>query len=265
MKKILAIVLAVAMIASVAMLAGCGQSKQNDAAATADSAKETLTMATNAYFPPYEYYEGDKIIGIDAEVAQAIADKLGMELKIVDIEFDSIITGVQTGKYDMGMAGMTVTDERKQSVDFSDSYATGIQSVIVPENSPITSVDDILAEGATYKVGVQLSTTGDILITDDLGDAAAERVTEFQTGNDAVAALSSGKVDAVIIDNEPAKSYVAASTGLKILDTAYVSEDYAICFAKDNTALKDKVNGALKELIADGTVKGIVDKYISAK
>ena len=122
-----------------------------------------------------------------------------------------------------------------------------------------------LAEGATYKVGVQLSTTGDIYITDDLGDEAEARVTEFQTGNDAVAALSSGKVDAVIIDNEPAKSYVAASTGLKILDTEYVSEDYAICFAKDNTALKDKVNGALKELIADGTVQSIIDKYISAK
>ena len=277
MKKILAIVLAVAMIASVAVLAGCGKSGDTKAteaaskataeqAATADQKTGgTLTMATNAYFAPYEYYEGEDIVGIDVYVAKAIADKLGMELKVVDIEFDSIITGVQTGKYDMGMAGMTVTDERKQSVDFSDSYATGIQSVIVPENSPITSVDDILAEGATYKVGVQLSTTGDILITDDLGDAAAERVTEFQTGNDAVAALSSGKVDAVIIDNEPAKSYVAASTGLKILDTEYVSEDYAICFAKDNTALKDKVNGALKELIADGTVKGIVDKYISAK
>ena len=265
MKKILAIVLAVAMIASVAMLAGCGQSKQNDAAATADSAKETLTMATNAYFPPYEYYEGDKIIGIDAEVAQAIADKLGMELKIVDIEFDSIITGVQTGKYDMGMAGMTVTDERKQSVDFSDSYATGIQSVIVTDDSPITSIDDILAEGATYKVGVQLSTTGDIYVTEDLGDAAADRVVEFQTGNDAVVALSSGKVDAVIIDNEPAKSYVASTKGLKILDTEYVAEDYAICFSKENTELRDKVNGALKELIADGTVKGIIDKYISAE
>ena len=265
MKKILAIVLAVAMIASVAMLAGCGQSKQNDAAATADSAKETLTMATNAYFPPYEYYEGDKIIGIDAEVAQAIADKLGMELKIVDIEFDSIIAGVQTGKYDMGMAGMTVTDERKESVDFSSSYATGIQSIIVPENSAITSIDDILADGATYKVGVQLSTTGDIYITGDLGDAAADRVVEYQTGNDAVAALSSGKVDCVIIDNEPAKSYVAATTGLKILDTEYVSEDYAICFSKDNTELRDKVNAALDELIADGTVKSIVDKYITAE
>lgn len=263
MKKILAIVLAVAMIASVAMLAGCGETKEADA--TADNAKPTLTMATNAYFPPYEFYEGEDIVGIDAEVAQAIADKLGMELKIVDIEFDSIITGVQTGKYDMGMAGMTVTDERKQSVDFSDSYATGIQSVIVPEDSPITSVDDILAEGATYKVGVQLSTTGDIYISDDLGDAAAERVTQFQTGNDAVAALSSGKVDAVVIDNEPAKSYVAATAGLKILDTEYVVEDYAICFSKENTELRDKVNGALQELIADGTVKTIVDKYITAE
>ena len=272
MKKILAIVLAAAMIASVAMLAGCGNngangSKATEAATTAETApdKAKLTMATNAYFPPYEYYDGEKIVGIDAEVAQAIADKLGMELEIVDIEFDSIITGVQTGKYDMGMAGMTVTEERKQSVDFSTSYATGIQSVIVKEDSEIKSVDDILAKDAAYKVGVQLSTTGDIYITDDLGDAAKDRVVEYQTGNDAVAALSSGKVDAVVIDNEPAKSYVAASTGLKILDTEYVSEDYAICFAKDNTELKDKVNGALEELIKDGTVKTIVDKYINTK
>ncbi len=274
MKKILAIVLAVAMIASVAMLAGCGNNgtnatKASDAATTAETAssKAKLTMATNAYFPPYEYYDGEKIVGIDAEVAQAIADKLGMELEIVDIEFDSIITGVQTGKYDMGMAGMTVTDERKQSVDFSSSYATGIQSVIVKEDSAIKSVDDILAKDATYKVGVQLSTTGDIYISDDYEKAgkSADLITEFQTGNDAVAALSSGKVDAVVIDNEPAKSYVAATKGLKILDTEYVSEDYAICFAKNNTELKDKVNGALEELIKDGTVKSIIDKYISAK
>ena len=261
MKKIIALMLALLMVGAV--LAACGGTQTTDA--TADSAKTTLTMATNAYFPPYEYYEGEKIVGIDAEVAQAIADKLGMELKIVDIEFDSIITGVQTGKYDMGMAGMTVTDERKESVDFSDSYATGIQSVIVPENSPIASVDDILAEGATYKVGVQLSTTGDIYISDDLGDAAAERVTQFQTGNDAVAALVAGKVDAVVIDNEPAKSYVAANEGLKILDTSYADEDYAICFAKKNTELAESVNAALAELIADGTVQSIIDKYIPAE
>ncbi len=266
MKKIIAIVLAVAMIASVAVLAGCGNSNSStDANKASDKAK--LTMATNAYFPPYEYYEGDNIVGIDAEVAKAIADKLGMELEIVDIEFDSIITGVQTGKYDMGMAGMTVTDERKESVDFSDSYATGIQSVIVKNDSPITSVDDILAKDAAYKIGVQLSTTGDIYIGDDYEKEGkdASLITRFQTGNDAVTALVSGKVDAVIIDNEPAKSYVAANEGLKVLDTEYVVEDYAICFAKNNTELKDKVNSALKELIADGSVKKIVDKYITAK
>lgn len=258
MKKILAIVLAIAMIASVAVLAGCAKNDDDSAK------KETLTMATNASFPPYESYDGDEIVGIDADVARAIADKLGMELEIVDIEFDSIITGVQTGKYDMGMAGLTVNEEREKSVDFSSSYATGIQSVIVPEGSEITSVDDILADGAAYKVGVQLSTTGDIYITDDLGEAAAERVKEFQTGNDAVAALVAGKIDAVIIDNEPAKSYVAANEGLKILDTEYAVEDYAICFAKNNTELKDKVNAALEELIADGTVQKIVDRYITA-
>ena len=221
-------------------------------------------MATNAYFPPYEFYDGDTIVGIDAEIGKAIADKLGMEFKIEDIEFDAIITGVQSGKFDMGMAGMTVTEERLQSVDFSDSYATGIQSIIVPEGSPIKSIDDILAEGATYKVGVQLATTGDIYISEDLGDEATSRIEQYQTGNDAVAALSAGKVDAVIIDNEPAKSYVAATSGLVILDTEYVTEDYAICFAKGNP-LKDKVNEALNALIADGTVKTIVDKYISAK
>lgn len=264
MKRILAIVLAVAMIASVAMLAGCGQSKESDS--TASESKKTLTMATNAYFVPYEYYDGSEIVGIDVEIAQAIADKLGMELEVVDIEFDSIITGVQTGKYDMGMAGMTVTDERKESVDFSDSYATGIQSIIVKEDSSITSVDDILAADAQYKIGVQLSTTGDIAITEDYEKAGKsdDLITRFTTANDAVSALGSGKIDAVIIDNEPAKSYAAANQGMKVLGTEYLSEDYAICFAKNNTELKDKVNGALKELIDDGTVKSIIDKYIKA-
>lgn len=258
MKRFFAVVLALVMIASLATLAGCGEKKEAE--------KKTLTMATNAYFAPYEYYDGDEIVGIDVEIAKAVAEKLDMELKVVDIEFDSIITGVQTGKYDMGMAGMTVTDERKESVDFSDSYATGIQSVIVKEDSPIKSVDDILAEDASYKIGVQLSTTGDIYVSGDYEDAGkdADLITKFQTGNDAVSALSSGKVDAVVIDNEPAKSYVAATSGLKILDSKYVEEDYAICFSKDNADLREKVNGALKDLIADGTVKKIIDKYITA-
>ncbi len=170
--------------------------------------KKELHMATNAQFPPYEYYDGDKIVGIDAEMAAAIADKLGMKLVIDDMEFDSIIVSVQQGKSDMGMAGMTVTEERLQNINFSDSYATGIQSIIVLEDSKITSVDDLSAEGATYLIGTQKGTTGDIYAEDDFG---ADRVKKFASGNEAVQALLTGKVDCVIIDNEPAKAYVEAN------------------------------------------------------
>ena len=165
-----------------------------------------LIMATNAFFPPYEYYEGEEIVGIDAEIAKAVADKLGLELVIEDVEFDSIIAGVQAGKYDIGCAGMTVTEDRLLSVNFSTSYATGVQAVIVLEGSEITDVDKLL-EG-DYKVGVQTGTTGDIYITDDIGE---DRVERFAKGNDAVIALQSGKIDAVVIDNEPAKAFVAAA------------------------------------------------------
>lgn len=254
MKKFLALVLAAVTIC-VAFVA-CS-SKTNDTDTKAEI--KTLTMVTNAEFPPYEYTEGGEVVGIDAEVAKAIADKLGLKLEIVDTKFDSIIPGVQSGKYDMGMAGLTVTPEREQNVAFSDSYATGIQSIIVKEDSEIKSVDDL---SSSTKIGVQLGTTGDIYAKDDFG---ADAVVEMDKGADAVQALLAGKIDCVIIDNEPAKSFVEANPGLKILDTAYAQEDYAICFAKENTELKEKVNTALKELIADGTLQKIVDKYINAK
>ncbi len=170
--------------------------------------KPELHMATNAQFPPYEYYENEKVVGIDAEMAAAIADKLGMKLVIDDMDFDAIITAVQTGKSDMGMAGMTVTEERLQNINFSNTYATGIQSIIVPEGSKITSVDDLFAEDAAYLVGTQKGTTGDIYAEGDFG---AERVMKYTSGNEAVQALVAGKVDCVIIDNEPAKAYVEAN------------------------------------------------------
>lgn len=219
----------------------------------------TITMATNAYFKPYEYYEGDKIVGIDAEIAEEIAKKLGKELVIEDMEFSTIITAVQEGSVDFGMAGMTVTEERKESVDFSSSYANGVQSIIVKEDSPITSVDDLYADGASYKVGVQLGTTGDIYSTDDFGE---DNVIQYSKGNEAVLALVGGSVDCVIIDDEPAKALVAENEGLKILDTSYADEDYAICVAKGNGDLLAAINAAIDELTLDGTIDAIVAKYI---
>ena len=226
---------------------------------------ETLKMGTNAAFPPYEFYDDEtgEIVGIDAEVAAVICEKLGYELEIVDMDFDAIIPAVTTGKIDFGMAGMTVTEERLNSVDFTTSYATGIQSVIVPEGSAIASVDDLFAEGANYKIGVQQGTTGDLYATWDIEDMGLGSVERFKTGTDAVLALTSGKVDCVIIDNEPAKNYVAANEGLTILDTEYAVEEYAIALAKDSE-LTEKINAALEALIADGTVKAIIDKYIVA-
>lgn len=257
MKKTMKIVSVLLVFVMMLSLAACGGGDAQN-----NSDKTTLTMATNAYFPPYEYYDGENIVGIDAEIAQAIADKLGMELEIVDIEFDSIVTGVATGKYDMGMAGMTVTPDRLESVDFTDSYATGRQVIIVASGSAVTSPDDLYADGATYTIGVQLGTTGDIYSCDDFG---TDRVQQYNSGNEAVEALKSGKVDCVIIDNEPAKYYVDANEGLEILPTEYIIEDYSICIAKENEALRDEINTALNELIADGTVQNIVDKYISAE
>lgn len=252
MKKIMTKILALAVITSMAFaFAGCGKKK------LVENGK--LIMATNAYFPPYEYYDGSTIVGIDAEIAAAIADKLGLELEIVDVEFDSIIAGVQSGKYDMGMAGMTVTPERQQSVAFSTTYATGIQSVIVPVDSPITSVEDLI--DGDYIIGVQQGTTGDIYMTDEVGD---DRIDRYSKGNDAVLSLVQGKIDAVVIDNQPALAYVAANEGLMILETPYAIEDYAICIRLDNQELLDEINDALAELEADGTLDAIIAKYIPA-
>ncbi|MBQ9429461.1 MAG: basic amino acid ABC transporter substrate-binding protein [Clostridia bacterium] len=215
-------------------------------------------MGTNAAFPPYEFVDDNgKIAGIDAEIAQAIADKLGMALEIKDMEFDSLISAVQNGAIDFAMAGMTVTDERKLSVDFSDTYATGVQVVIVPENSAIASIDDL----ADKMIGVQSGTTGDLYCQWDYGE---DHVKQYANGALAVAALQNGQVDCVVIDNEPAKNFVAANAGLKILDTAYTEEDYAIAIAKTNSDLLNKVNGALAALKADGTVDSIIAKYIPA-
>ena len=248
MKKIIALVL-------VAMLAMAGLSAM----------AETLKMCTNVAFPPYEFYgEDGEATGIDVEISRAIAAKLGYDLEVVDIEFGQCIPGVQAGKYDFAAAGMTVTEERKQMVQFTDTYATAIQVVIVPNDSQATSIDDIIAEKGSVKIGVQMATTGDIYTTGDYEEAGKGSVERFQSGAAAVQALNSGKVDCVVIDNEPAKNFVAQNEGLKILDTAYAEEEYAMAFSKESPIYAD-FNAALAELIADGTVKGIIDTFIPAE
>ncbi|MBR5583010.1 MAG: basic amino acid ABC transporter substrate-binding protein [Lachnospiraceae bacterium] len=251
-KKLLSLVLVAAMaLAAVA----CGSKEAAAPAATEE--KEVLVMATNAEFPPYEYYEGQEIVGIDAEIAAVIAEKLGCELKIEDMAFDSIIAAVTSGKADCGLAAMTVTEDRLESVNFSDTYATATQVVIVTEDSAITGVADLDGK----KIGVQLGTTGDIY-AEDIADATIER---YNKGFEAVQALTQGKIDAVIIDNEPAKVFVAENEGTKILEEDFAVEEYAAAIAKENTELLEKVNTALAELTEDGTLQAIVDKYISAE
>lgn len=249
LKKVISVGLVLACTLS---LAACGSKKEES---SKKEEKEKLVMATNAEFPPYEYYEGDDIVGIDADFAKAIADKLGMELEITDMAFDSIVPAVQSGKADIGVAGMTVEPDRQKQVDFTDSYYTGRQVIIVKEDSTIASPDDL----AGKKIGVQQGTTGDIYTTEDYGDENIER---FNKGMEAVLSLTQGKVDAVVIDDQPAKTFVEQNKGLKILETEYVEEDYAIILKKGNDELTKKINEAIASLKEDGSFDKIVSKYI---
>lgn len=282
MKKLTALMLSSAMMLS---LAACGGSASTETvsseaasseaasseavsteeAASADAAAVTtvnagkLTMSTNAAFPPYEMTtDSGELEGIDIDVAAAVAEKLGLELQVDDMDFDAALLAAQNGKSDMVMAGVTVTDERLKVMDFSDTYAEGIQSIIVPEGSDIATADDLSGKA----IGTQRGTTGYLYCSDDFGEDA---VVAYDNGLTAVQALNNGQVDAVVIDNEPAKAYVESNPGLKILDTSYAEEDYAIGMNKSNTALLEAVNAALEELKADGTLQSIVDKYIKAE
>ena len=281
MKKLTALLMGTAMVLSLAACGGSASSAASSEAASSEAAsseetseaaaEETtdeavgevttvnagkLTMSTNAAFPPYEMTtDSGDLEGIDIEVAGAIAEKLGLELQVDDMDFDAALLATQSGKSDMVMAGVTVTDERQKVMDFSDTYAEGIQSIIVPEDSDIATADDLSGKA----IGTQRGTTGYIYCTDDFGE---DNVIAYDDGLTAVQALNNGQV---VIDNAPAQEFVAANPGLKILDTAYAQEDYAIGVAKGNTQLLDAINGALEELQADGTLQAIVDKYITAE
>ena len=276
-KKVLALLLASAMAFGV--LAGCSSQGGNDTPETTTPGAENsenvnpstvttveegkLIMSTNAAFPPYEMTTDDGgYAGIDVEVAGLIAEKLGLELQIDDMGFDAALLAVQQGKSDIVMAGVTVTEDRQLVMDFTNSYANGVQVVIVPEGSDITTIEDL--DGKL--IGTQMGTTGYIYCSDtpENGGYGEDAVVPFDDGAAAIQALQNGQVDCVVIDNAPAQEFVKANPGLKILDTEFTNEDYAIGVAKGNTALVDAINGILAELEADGTLHSIIDKYIPA-
>ena len=272
MKKFLSVLMAATMLVGVRALTGCGgdttepttdeANNQSEPASTTATDLKTvtegvLTMSTNAAFPPYESTDDSgNVVGIDADIAAAIAEKLGLKLQIDDMDFDGALAAPQSGKSDIVMAGVTVNEDRLLTLDFTESYATGVQVVIVPEGSDVTL--DNLGE---QQIGTQRGTTGYIYCTDDYGE---DHVVAYDDAIAAVKALNNGQIDCVVIDSAPAQELVKANPGLTILDTEYVTEDYAIGVAKGNTALLDAVNGALKELVEDGTVQSIIDKYIPA-
>ncbi|MBR4993084.1 MAG: basic amino acid ABC transporter substrate-binding protein [Lachnospiraceae bacterium] len=241
MKKVLCLAASVLMMVS---LVAC------------TSKADELVMATNAEFPPYEYHQGDKIVGIDVEICQAIADEMGRKLVIEDMGFDSIITSVYTGKADLGVAGLTITEDRLKNINFSTPYAKATQVIIVSEDSDIKSPDDLVGK----TIGVQTGTTGDVYAA-DIEKVKLER---YNKGFEAVQALTQGKIDAVIIDNEPAKVYVSQNDELKIVDEAFTEEEYAIAVAKENDELLNEVNSAIAKLKESGKLDEIVNKYISA-
>ncbi|MCD7756023.1 MAG: ABC transporter substrate-binding protein [Firmicutes bacterium] len=258
MKKWIA--LCVSALLLMGMLAGCSGT---DSGTYSTIEEGKLIMSTNAEFPPYEYTTDDGgFAGIDVEIAQAIADKLGLTLEIDDMDFDSALLAVQTGKSDIVMAGVSVTEDRQLVMDFTDSYATGIQVVIVKEGSDVTM--DNLGE---MTIGTQRGTTGYIYASDSVenGGYGEDHVKAYDNGATAIQALLNDQIDAVIIDSAPAQEYVAANSGLTILEGNWVEESYSIGVAKGNTELLDAINGALQELIEDGTVQSIIDSYITAE
>lgn len=278
-KKMLALSMAVLMVASLAGCSSGAKETETTAAASeagaetaaesegetaAEDAEEektaeggTLIMGTNATFPPYEYYEGDEIVGIDVEIAQAIGEKLGMEVTVEDMEFDALIPALASNKVDIVAAGMTVTPERQESVNFTDTYATAAQVIIVKQGSDIASSEDLNGK----ILGVQMGTTGDSLASEIEG-AQVERFNKYF---EVIQSVLQGKIDAVIIDSAPAKAFAEKDENLVILDEALSSEDYAMAINKDNTELLDKVNAAIAELDEEGTLDEIVNKYIPAE
>lgn len=242
MKKMKILALALVMVLAVASLAGCGS-----------NGSSKLTMATNAEFPPFEYLDGEEMVGADIDLANAIAEKLGKEIEITNIDFDAALTGAATGKYDVAIAGITANDERRKNMNFSDDYYTASQAIIVTKDSEIKAAADLTGK----TIACQEGTTGEQYLMDE-----NYAIQSFKTGAEAVSALTAGKVDAVVIDNAVANALSAKQNGeTVVLDEALTKEAYAIALKKGNDELTAEINKALSELKADGTLAKIFEKY----
>lgn len=252
MKKLTAFVLALVM--ALGLLSGCGSSNSDSNTPSGDdasaAAKTKLVVATSPDFPPFESLEGGEVVGIEVDILKKVAEKMGMELDLQQMDFDSVIPGVQAGKFDVGMSGITVTDKRKENVDFSSVYFMAAQAIVVTADSGITGKADL--EGK--KVSVQTGTTAEEYC---MGNGY--EVLAFIANNDAAAALTAGKVDAWVVDNEVALA-MAPELGLTVLDEAMTSEPYAFAFQK-GSELVAPFNEALDALLADGTVEQIFQQY----
>lgn len=246
MKKILLLVL-VSVLSSV-MLFGCKKS---------ETAADTLIVGTNAEFPPFEYIEQGQIVGFDVDLMNEISKLTGKKVEFKNMAFDSLLIAMQTGKINCIISGMTATDERRQHVNFSTPYFVSKQAVIVPENSDIQKFEDLKGK----KIGVVIGYTGDMVVTDMYKDTSS--ITRYEATGQAIMALTAGKVDATVLDMEPAKEYVANNEGIKVLDTALAEEEYSIALPKDNTALLDEINKALQTLKENGTYDKIYAKYFN--
>ena len=247
MKKLLAAVLALTMLLA---LAACGSGNSDTNTASGSAGKTTVTVATSPDFPPFESLDGSEVVGIEVDILQAITGKLGLEMQLEQMDFESVIPGVQAGKFDIGMSGITITEDRQKNCDFTQPYFLASQAIVVTPDSDITCKADL--EGKT--ISVQTGTTAEEYCMEN-----GYEVLAFAANNDAAAALTSGKAAAWVVDNEVGVA-LAAQQGLVVLDEAMTSEPYAFAFAKDSD-LTAQFDEALGELLADGTVAAIFEKY----
>lgn len=231
------------------------QSEEKNTSLVSDG---VLDLGTSADLPPFEFYdENNKIVGIDAEIAKEIGKKIGLEVKISDMDFANIIASIESGKLDGGIAGLSKTPEREKNVNFTDTYAKSVQKVLVNKKSSFKSPEDLKDK----KIGTQLGTTGESVAKEKYGE---DKVQSFNKNSDAVVALNSGKVDGVVLDEQTVNKFAQANENLEVLEDSLADDEYAIALDKKNDKLLKEVNKAIKELKDDGTLDKIINKYMES-